>query len=54
MLLLFQLEKLEGPRPDTIIVKLAGDGANIPASATMVFLTFSFPSIVKNIHSAAG
>ena len=35
-------------------VKLSGDGANIAASATMVFLTFSFPDLEQNVLSAAG
>ena len=35
-------------------MKLSGDGANIAAKATMVFLTFSFPGIAENVLSAAG
>ena len=35
-------------------MKLSGDGANIAASATMVFLTFSFPDLAGNVLSAAG
>ena len=45
---------MEGPQPTSITVKLAGDGANIAASATMVSLTFSFPGLVENVLSAAG
>ena len=44
---------MEG-EPRNITVKLLGDGANIAASATMVFLTFSFPRLTKNVFSAAG
>ena len=47
----FQLEKLE---PTSVTVTLSGDGANIAASATMVFLTFSFPGLPENVMSAAG
>ena len=35
-------------------MKMSGDGANIAAKATMVFLTFSFPGIAENVLSAAG
>jgi hypothetical protein len=35
-------------------MKLSGDGAVIAASATMVFLTFSFPGLCENVLSAAG
>ena len=44
------MEKVEGPLPD----KLSGDGATIAASATLVFLTFSFPGLADNVLSAAG
>ena len=36
-----------GPLPDSIILKLAGDGAAIATSAMMVFLTFSFPAWIS-------
>ena len=45
---------LDGPQPTSITVKLSGDGANIAASATVVFLTFSFPGLEQNVLSAAG
>ena len=45
---------LDGPQPTSITVKLSGDGANIAASATMVFLTFSFLGLEQNVLSAAG
>ena len=48
-----QLEKA-GPLPDSITLKLTGDGAAIAASAMMVFLTFSFPRLADNVLSAAG
>lgn len=35
-------------------VKFSGDGAAIAASATMVFLTFSFPGLADNVLSATG
>ena len=36
------------------MMKLSCDGANIAASDTMVFLTFSFPGLAGNVLSAAG
>ena len=45
---------MEGPQPGPITVKFSGDGAVIAASASMVFLTFSFPGLSENVLSAAG
>ena len=51
----FQLVKLgvQAP-PPTVVVKFSGDGAVIASSATMVFLTFSFPGLSENVLSAIG
>ncbi|CAI8021783.1 Long-chain-fatty-acid--CoA ligase ACSBG2 [Geodia barretti] len=38
--------------PPTVVVKFSGDGAVIASSATMVFLTFSFPGLSENVLSA--
>ncbi len=45
---------LDYAQPTSITPKFSGDGANIAASATIVFLTFSFPGLKENVLSAAG
>ena len=37
-----------------VTVKLSGDGAVIAAAASLVFLTFSSPSLAENVLSATG
>ena len=51
--LIFQLAT-SGVQPSVVTIKFSGDGAAIAASATMVFLTFSFPGLADNVLSAAG
>ena len=45
---------LDGAQHTSITVKFSGDGTNIAASATIVFLMFSFPGLEENVLSAAG
>ena len=45
---------LDRAQHTSITVKFSGDGTNIAASATIVFLTFSFPGLEENVLSAAG
>ena len=50
---LFQVAT-SGAQPSRVTIKFSGDGAVIAASATMVFLTFSFPGLANNVLSATG
>lgn len=49
-----QLEKTNGSVPDSVLVKLAGDGARFSSASNFVFLTFSFPSLASDVLAASG